>query len=510
MSARKDKIPAAVQAMVQEMERAHAPGPDNIAADGVLAEINRLVEAAYCEASKEISLRAASDPPRGDLPEEFDMDALNRRFAFVLIGGTGAVVSVQENADERDRVRIIKESGFKSYLANRFITRRGLDGKPKAISWGEAWWTSPSRRTYEGLIFWPNPDGSAVPSGYLNLWQGFSVESRRGGSYAVLKDHLLTNVAHGDEEVFRWIFGWFAQMVQNPREKPGTAIVLRGSMGAGKTIVGNAIGSLFRPHFFLVDDPRYVTGNFNQHMAQCLLLQAEEAVWAGDKAAEGRLKGLVTSDFQMIEAKGVDPVRLQNFIRILMTSNEDWVVPAGKDERRFAVFDVHPRCAGNHEYFAEMEAELSGGGREALLYDLLHFDLSGINLRTIPKTGALLEQKVRSLDHIETWLLDRLKAGVPTRKHAAWPDFIATEAWFDDYAEASERIGIRRKAAQTAFGMKLRKLLPNLRIERRTISTETGAATERIRGYLLPNLQTCRNTFADHLGQHFDWEADDG
>ena len=111
----------------------------------------------------------------------------------------------------------------------------------------------------------------------------------------------------------------------------------------------------FRGITFLVDDPRYVTGQFNAHMASCLLLQADEAVWAGDKAAEGRLKGLITAPMQQIEAKGIDPVRLDNYVRLLMTSNEEWVVPAGKDERRFAVLDVDPRCAQQHEYFAEMD-----------------------------------------------------------------------------------------------------------------------------------------------------------
>jgi hypothetical protein len=37
------------------------------------------------------------------------------------------------------------------------------------------------------------------------------------------------------------------------------------------------------------------------------MLRADEAVWAGDKAADGRLKGLVTSPNQQIEAEGVVP-----------------------------------------------------------------------------------------------------------------------------------------------------------------------------------------------------------
>mgnify|MGYP000856866344 CR=1 FL=1 len=51
---------------------------------------------------------------------------------------------------------------------------------------------------------------------------------------------------------------------------------------------------------------RYLVGQFNAHLASCLFLQADEGFWAGDKQAEGRLKGLITSEYQMIELKGVD------------------------------------------------------------------------------------------------------------------------------------------------------------------------------------------------------------
>ncbi|MBW4980901.1 hypothetical protein KZZ05_21745, partial [Marinobacter adhaerens] len=76
----------------------------------------------------------------------------------------------------------------------------------------------------------------------------------------------------GSAELYAWVFGWFAHIVQRPRERIGTALVMRGKMGTGKTKIGEAIGSLFPSHYFLVDDARYVTGNFNAHMASCLLL----------------------------------------------------------------------------------------------------------------------------------------------------------------------------------------------------------------------------------------------
>jgi hypothetical protein len=403
-------------------------------------------------------------------------------------------------------VRFQTLEAFQAYFRNRMTEIDTADGKRKVVTWATAWLGHRDRRTFHGVEFHPNPDNAPGTSDYLNLWRGFAVNPSENGSYAVFRDHLLSNVCDGDDGLFQWVFGWFAHIVQRPRERIGTALVLRGRMGAGKSKVGEVFGSLTPAHYFQVDDPRYITGNFNAHMAACLLLQAEEAVWAGDKQAEGRLKGLVTSESQMIEAKGIDPIRIRNYVRLIMTSNEDWVVPAGKDERRFCVLDVHPRCARNHDYFREMSEELDAGGRERLLHDLLAFDLASVNLRQIPVTMALFEQKVRSFDSIESWWFGRLSEGAPTRAFDGWPATIATQALFDDYVRTSDIVGVGRKRDQTSFGMKLAKLVPSLERTRPRIEIEPGS-TKRVWLYSLPPLDCCRAAFEELVAQEVVWPA---
>lgn len=440
--------------------------------------------------------------------DKFNIDAFNREFALVISGGSALIIHEQPAGPPEDRLRFLKKDGFLTLFQNRFKKVRGPDGKEKYITWATAWLQHKDRRQYIGLEFYPDPENGGGHPGYLNLWRGFAYAPRKGGTCHIFKDHLLNNVCHGDERLYRWVFGWFAQIFQQPREKPGTSIVLRGAMGAGKSKIGEIVGVLLGGHYFQVDDPRYITGNFNTHMSACLLLQAEEAVWAGDKTAEGRLKGLVTSKFQMIEAKGVDPIRLPNYVRIVQTSNEDWVVPAGKDERRFAVFDISAHCANNHNYFRSMDDELKNGGYEQLLHEFLTFDLSAINLRDIPKNSALLDQKVRSLDPVEAWLLDRLRAGAPTKHHRQWPDFVTTDGLRADYLRASEEVGIRRKSHETVFGAKLNKLLPGLRRRQRLMVEDDSVTMRRQWGYELPHLDDCRREFEAVLGQEFDWGTD--
>jgi hypothetical protein len=288
------------------------------------------------------------------------------------------------------------------------------------------------------------------------------------------------------------------------------ALVLRGGQGVGKTKVGETIGALFPRHWMLVDSPRYVTGQFNAHMASCLLLQADEAVWAGDKAAEGRLKGLITSSTQFIEAKGIDPVELTNYVRLIMTSNEDWVVPAGKDERRYAVLDVNPRCAKNADYFAEIDAEMTAGGLTHLLGDLLAFDLASVDLRHAPRTAALLEQKIRSLGSVDSWWFERLMSGSASRHSSKWPDAVPCQQLFDDYVAVAEKIGIRRKREQIAFGMALVKLMPGLKRAKRIapIDDGHGISMQRTWCYLLPSLAEARESFERAVEQSNDWPTE--
>lgn len=431
------------------------------------------------------------------------LHALNERFALVKVGAENRVVEFTTGADGKRTITFRTTRAFKEEFGNRFI-KRGEGHKPL----GDAWLKWDGRRTCQGITFAPQ----GAPDGWLNLWQGFSVEPG-SGTYATFRDHLLTNVCGGEKALFQWVFGWFAQMVQHPETKPGTALVLRGGQGVGKSIVGEVFGSLFSHHYGLVDQPQHLTGHFNSHMESCLLLQADEGFWAGDKGAEGRLRGLITSDHQMVERKNVDPIRLPNLVRVLITSNHDWVVPAGRDERRFAVLDVAEHAKQNTEYFGQVMDEMDHqGGRTALLRDLLVFDLSTVDLRSIPRTAALAEQKAASMPPIHRWWYDRLMDGAPARsldptgEQWGWGDGarpIPKAVLFEDYARHSERMGDRRRSTETQLGFDLRRLLPWLR-EHRT--KEDGV---RKRCWGLPPLEDCRTHFAELYGLDSPWPPDD-
>jgi hypothetical protein len=139
-----------------------------------------------------------------------------------------------------------------------------------------------------------------------------------------------------------------------------------------------------------------LVGHFNSHLQHCSLLFADEAFFAGDRSHESVLKGLITEETILVEPKGVDPYPVRNCIHLIMSSNSDWVVPAGADARRYFVLDVADTHMQDYKYFADIAHQMDDGGRAALLHYLLTLDISDFDVRSVPKTAALADQKTRS------------------------------------------------------------------------------------------------------------------
>lgn len=440
------------------------------------------------------------------------MDRINRRHGVVLVGGKALVLRESLDAQGRPDIALLSADAFNLWFANEKYEVNG-----GYVSVGPLWLNSPKRQQYRGICFSPegvaNDDDSGESAPWYNLWKGFAFDPRKGGKYTIFLDHIQNNICQGDKDLYGWVIAWFAHMFQKPTERLGTALVLRGEQGTGKTIIGKIIGRLLGRHYMLIDSPHYLTGNFNAHMKAVILLQADEGFWAGDKEAEGRLKGLVTSDYQMIEAKNVDAVPMRNLVRLLISSNNEWVVPSGFEERRFAVLDVGAGVKQNRAYFREMQEEMEAGGYEALLDYLLTLDLSALpDPAVVPKTDALLEQKIESMNPEFSFWFEALQRGSPFFGESKWLTEIPKDQIFSAYLKQAERIGVKRRAGETKFGRELHKLVPGLAVVRREVSApnEMGEPImKRRRCYLVPDLAACRAAFEAKVGHRVAWEAVD-
>ena len=330
---------------------------------------------------------------------------LNKKHAVIMLGGKCQVLNeVYDPVFNRPDVTFSSTNDFRSFYANKKIT---VDPERAPVSVAKLWWESPHRREYKGLVF--NPEGEV--EGYYNLYRGLAIEPKTG-DWSLFKEHIHKVIANGDADRSKYIVAWMAQLVQQPGgERPGIAIVLRGKQGTGKGCFVTQFGKIFGSHFLHITHQDQLTGKFNNHLKNALLVFCDEGFWAGNKQAEAPLKAMITEEQIMVEPKGKDAFAVKNHIRLMAASNNAWVVPAGLEERRFFVLDVSDRHMRDRDYFQKLYQQMDSGGREAMLYDLLRYDFSGIDLRTFPRTEALMDQIVSSMSPVQKFWFERLIQG---------------------------------------------------------------------------------------------------
>lgn len=356
------------------------------------------------------------------------------------------------------------------------------------------------KTTYRGLVFAPEHVGAKTPDGKLNLWQGYAVEPRPEGTWNYLKELLLETLCDMDARSYEYVLDWLARAAQRPWEPGGTALVFRGSKGTGKGTLGRAFVKMFGQHGMHVTSQALLTGRFNIHLRDVVALFADEAFWAGDKAGEGVLKGLITEPTIAYEGKGTNVETGRNCVHMIMASNEDWVVPAGMDkERRFAVFQVADERR-DKRYWDALHDELAGGGLARMLHDLLARDVSGFDPHAVPRTSALAEQKMRTMSVVCAWLYDAAEN--------EWEDLgdthdglYLTDDVHRSYLRHCDRHGVRaQRASSTALGIALRKHLPVFEKRRVRVPGSAQGKNNQRYFYRLPTPSEALEHLDDMLG----------
>ena len=386
------------------------------------------------------------------------------------------------------------------------------DGKQKPLG---SWWVKhPRRRQYDGVVFDPSPDRAHAH--LYNLWRGWAVEAKPG-DWSLLKRLLREVLCRGHEESFQYVLRWSAFMVQRPHVPAEVALVFKGTKGVGKGTFGRALKLLAGMHGKQVAQAEHFVGRFNEHLMDCILLFVDEGYWAGDPKAAGALKNLITEPVLSFEPKGRPIVSGPNMLHVVIASNEDWIVPASADERRFAVFeaDTEARRRLPSGFFDALNAQMAGGGLPAMLHDLLDIDLGGWHPRSsIPNTQALVEQKVQAFrrEPLSFWWFRTLEAGAwdpkmyvdsPKARPASWTedsvdvDSMGKEQMLVEIGSIAKGMGRPGQFSKKAVAQFLK-----------SVGVEVDAKDRKgMRVWRVPRLAEARAAFERHVGGTLDWDG---
>jgi Family of unknown function (DUF5906)/Bifunctional DNA primase/polymerase, N-terminal len=332
------------------------------------------------------------------------VEELNQKYAVIHDQGGNLWLLVEEPGEEP---RLSPLRDIFSLEPFKVPIGTSARGAPILRAKADMWFESPHRRAFRGMETQPNP--RRARRGWYNQWQGWAVEPKRG-DWSLFREHISMLVNH-DERWARYVLSWMANCVQRPDEPSGIALVFKGPQGTGKSTFGTWFGALFGRHFLHLDSEQRLTGRFNAHLHNVIVVLADEAVWAQRRVGQGMLKRMITEQTLHIEYKHRNPLVVPNMLHMIVASNEDWAAPVGIDDRRFAVWLVPKEHQNDYAFFRQVHTQLfEEGGLAALLYDLLAWT-DHVDLKDIPDTEERTEQKTQSMSAHAKWWLDVLMDG---------------------------------------------------------------------------------------------------
>lgn len=349
-----------------------------------------------------------------DSPSIIELEEAVER--FYIWHGPGLLIDMDMVRKNLDRPFMTREAA-KNSMAHKWVTVGG-DRKP-LVDW--IYSTALSTRVV-GFTFDPSDERTLIEDGmgqWVNEWTGFALEPTPDAveqkDVQPFLDYLLEVVADKDFKVYEWVLAWVADMFQNPSDKIGTALVLVGPQGVGKSFLGEKIirrliGKAHSTAFNSLED---ITDRFNKALNNLIFVQCDEATHGWNKAAANRLKSMITDDVQYIEYKGIDKFRKPNHMRFMMTSNaslEAVYVDPDPGERRYTFLKVGEKRRGDIAYYSKLD-DWCQQNLAVLMKFFMTYKYDRGLIRKPHNTDMKREAQIAALDPEIRWLIKRLLEG---------------------------------------------------------------------------------------------------
>jgi hypothetical protein len=189
---------------------------------------------------------------------------------------------------------------------------------------------------------------------YVNQWNGFEIkpwpEAVTPEEVKVFTDYVMEVLADGQKQHYDWIMSWIADIFKYPHDKCGTALVLVGLPGSGKSFLGSRVirGIIGHTHSMQVNHISQLTSQFNADSSGKLFVQCDEAINSRRHEDANKLKSLITDPTKRVEPKGIDAYEVENHSRFQFTSNnlaDAVAITDGRADRRYSVFETNNKYA---------------------------------------------------------------------------------------------------------------------------------------------------------------------
>lgn len=249
-------------------------------------------------------------------------------------------------------------------------------------------------------------------TGFVNQFDpNFAIDDSK---FARFFEHIRGAWCNDDVKLFEFTVKLLAYMVQFPNLKTAVAMIVMGPEGLGKNFVMElwrdyVIG---KSYFLETSSIESITNKFNASLEGNLMVVLNEAAKVNKSVeankAQEVVKDLITEKHRRYERKGQEAYMGDCYNNVIMFSNNDYVVRASTEMRRFVFYKGSGRFIGKElEHFAPIKKDFEENDAGIHLYHyLMSIDLKGFHpQRSAPTTAVKEKLKQAAIEKPIQWII---------------------------------------------------------------------------------------------------------
>jgi len=224
----------------------------------------------------------------------------------------------------------------------------------------ELWLDDPKIRKYDKYVFKPTP--LKVEDYEYNTWTDFDITKtplEKDDDEIINRFLDYMKNLFDDENVVNYIIAYFANRIQNPANRNMVCIILYGEEGDGKNrlfdIFKNIIGDKY---YTELENAKQMFGSHSCVEKEKLFICVNEAKGKDNYENSETLKARITTDKLLINPKGIQEFKIDNFCDYIMTTNNANAVNLHDKSRRYLYVETTSYYSRNSEFFNKLSNDI--------------------------------------------------------------------------------------------------------------------------------------------------------
>lgn len=258
------------------------------------------------------------------------------------------------------------------------------------------WLNSEFKNQIDAIIF--NPIKKRIPNKY-NYFTGFRFEQKDEYDENKIIEYInhVKYMCNNDEKLYNYVINWIGHIFQNPHQKTQVAIILYSfTEGSGKNLLIQPLEKILGKYYLKLKNSASFAEKFNSSHMGKLLMQIDE-INAKAKDCANELKDFITRDKQVIEYKGKESFMINDYVNLIITTNNELVININETDRRFVIINCPEVRLNKIKVDNLLKLLNDDDALEELFNYFMGLDLSDFNPRDIVNTDYKKELVANNL-----------------------------------------------------------------------------------------------------------------